>query len=231
MAITVFDQIVKLSKQLFPRGRVFRMPTGRYFEGLVRGLAESERRYHDDSVSVLNSVLPDNEFFTADDATDWERRLGMIVSENVDLELRKLAILRKLQFPGQAKARQSQVWFQGQLQAAGFNVYVYENLTNESPYDVSGDPSILSDIEYGMVDYGEEEYGSYFNNKIVNFIHEGFDDHFNEGGSYRASMIIGGSVLGSFAEVSTDRKDEFRQLILRLKPSQFVIYLFVNYNY
>lgn len=226
----VFDRILKLYKQLFPTGRAWWMPVRGLFEGLTIGLSSSGERFYNDSTSLLDSLLPDNDNFTADDATDWERRLGMITNENVDLVDRKLAIMRKMQFPGQARARMAALYIQGQLQAAGFNVWVHENLTNYPPSSVAG-ASILSDIEYGEVNYGEMDFGSYYNNKLVNHIDEGKDDFFDEGGSFRASMIIGGQVLGTWADVSVDRKDEFRQLVLKKKPTQFVIYLLVNYNY
>lgn len=226
----VFAKIFKAVKSLFPTGRAFFVPLGGIKEGLLLGISEPLNTAYGDSTNIMDVILPDNDNFTEDDATDWERRYGLISNPDVPLEDRKQAIIRKMAFPGQAKARQSLTYFQAQLQAAGFNVYVYENLTNFSPESVAGS-SILSDIEYGDVEYGEEDYGVYYNNKIVNYIQEGKDDHFNEGGSFRASLIIGGSILGTYANVNVDRKDEFRQLILNLKAGQYVVYLLINYTY
>ena len=229
--LTIFDKILILARQLFPTGRAFNVHYKSVIEGLEKAFASSEERLYNDSVSILDSSLPDNENFTADDATAWEARLGLITNTAVYLEDRKSAILRKLQFPGTAKARLSQTWFQSQLQAAGFDVYVYENLDNASPFFVSGASSILSNVEYGQRNYGQARYGGFYNNKLVNHLPEGADDNFNAGGTFKTSLIIGGPTLGSFANVNIDRKEEFRQLILRLKPGTYVAYLFINYNY
>ena len=71
------------------------MPENSYLENLMYALSLSENQAYNDALAIQNSILPDNAEFTADDATDWERRLGMIISPLVDLELRKLAIRRK----------------------------------------------------------------------------------------------------------------------------------------
>lgn len=227
----IYDKIIKLSRQLLPSGRAFKMPIGGYFEGVIKGLSLSEERFYNDAESILDSQLPDNENFTADDATDWNVRLGMIVNPDVDLEDRKLAILRKLQFPGQAKARMSVTWLQSQIQAAGFDVYVYENLNNASPESIYGDVGQFNYVEFSEYEFGETEFGKYYNNKIVNHIEEGADNSFDDGGTFRTSLIFGGPTTGTFATVNVNRKDEFRQLILRLKGTQYIGYLFINYNY
>ena len=81
------------------------MPENSYLENLMYALSLSENQAYNDALAIQNSILPDNAEFTADDATDWERRLGMIISPLVDLELRKLAIRRKMNHPGDIKAR------------------------------------------------------------------------------------------------------------------------------
>lgn len=229
--MTVSERLFKLYKQLFPTGRAWWMPVFGIFEALIIGLVPSQKRLYDDSVSVLDSILPDNDNFTEDDATDWERRLGMVQNPDVPLEDRKQAIIRKLQFPGQAKARMSTTYMQYQLQLAGFDVYVYENLTNQSPLDWSGDPDIIENIEYGEAEYNDVEYGGDYNNKLVNHIEEGLDNRFNDGGTFRTALFIGGPTVGSYATVNEDRKTEFRQLLLKLKGNTTILYLFINYGY
>src|SRR5688572_21021930 len=125
--MSVLNKIQSLSKQLLPTGRAFKVPKDSYFQKLIDGLAESEQRAYDDALSILNSAIPDNDNFTADDATDWERRLGLITGDGVSLADRKLAILRKYNHPGEIKARQHYLFLQKQLRDAGFDVYVHEN--------------------------------------------------------------------------------------------------------
>ena len=121
------DQLKKLSRQLLPSGRAFRMPFGGFFEKLSFSLVESESRFLDDSFSILSSLLPDNSDFTTIDAAQWETRLGIITNESVSLDDRKSAISRKLAHPGTVKPRQNYVYLEGQLRQAGFDVYVHEN--------------------------------------------------------------------------------------------------------
>jgi len=226
------DLIEKLSKLLFPTGRAFRIPPGGQFEKLISGLAKSESRAYDDAVSILNSLLPDNDFFTSDDATDWERRLGLITNPSVSLADRKAALIRKINHPGTIKARQNYLYVQQQLQDAGFNVYVYENIFLPGPITktplqvslVSGNVFQLGDRQLGQLQSGE----TYFQ-KVVNYIDEQLDSIFDEGSNLRNTFFIGGIPIGTYANVDVNRKNEFRQLILKLKPAQTVAYLFINF--
>lgn len=226
-----YNKIYQLYRRLFPTGRAFNIPYQGFFDNVITGLSYSTNRLASDSQSILDSLLPDNDNFSEDDATQWEKRLGMITNTSVSLEDRKLAILRKLAFPNNIPARMPISWLESQLQAAGFNVYAYENLDNLSPYDVSGSVEILSDYEHGEFEHGEIETGEFYNNVIANFLPEGADDGFNDGGSFRSSIIIGGNTRGSFASVDVNRKNEFRQLILKLKGTSKIAYLFINYTY
>ena len=234
MALT--DQILALARQLYPTGRAFRMFFGSDFEKLNQGLAVSEAQVAQDALSILNSVLPDNDSFTVDDATDWERRLGLITNSSVSLSDRKLAIKRKMNFPGTIPARQSYLYIQGQLQAAGFNVYVFPNIfpdgsggyITKDPTTVSGGLG-LGTHELGDLELGDFELGASFNNIVANHIEEPLDSIFDPGANYRSSFYIGGGYLGTFANVDINRKAEFRQLILKLKPTQTIAFLLINY--
>lgn len=248
------DKILKLTKQLYPRSRGFKIINGSWYEKLHIALNKSEARAYADASSILNSILPDNDGFTADDATDWERRLGLISNPAVPLEDRKLAIKRKMNHPGTIKARQHYLYIQGQLQAAGFNVYVYENLSGTDIADFIVVPDVgeldeyeLDEIELGdaisvypdlfvvaeldTVDLGAAELNDYiYTNKVVNSIPESGDAFFNVGETLRSTFFIGGNPAGTFADVPLVRRDEFRQLILKLKPVQSVAYLLINYT-
>jgi hypothetical protein len=71
--------------------------------------------------------------------------------------------------------------------------------------------------------------GIYYNNLIANRIDESLDVTFDIGSNLRATFFVGGETLGTFADVDIQRKEEFRQLILKLKPVQSIGFLLINY--
>lgn len=232
----IADRFLKISRQLYPKGRAFKMPEDGILESLHKALSLSEERLWDDVKSTLDSSLPDNDNFTAEDATRLERAYGIISNSNVSLEDRKLAIKRKMNHPGTVRARQHYLYLQGQLQAAGFDVYVYENrfddgaggLTTKTPEELSGG-SFITDVEHGEFEHGENEHGGFYNNLIANHIDEDEDLGFEIGDNLRSTFFIGGDPIGSFAVVDEARKKEFRQLVLRIKPVQSIAFLFIHY--
>jgi uncharacterized protein YmfQ (DUF2313 family) len=230
------EKILALTRQLYPTGRAFKMPFNGFLEKLHIGLALSEARFYDDAISILGDILPDNANFGEDDATDWERRLGLITNISVPLADRKLAILRKINFPGVVPARQSHLFLQKQLQDAGFNVFVYENRFPDYPSGyVTKTPeelyagSFITSINHGQFNHGQFNHGGVYNNLIVNHIDESLDFGFSIGDNLRSTFFIGGATIGTYADVDVNRKNEFRQLILRVKPAQMVGFLFINY--
>jgi hypothetical protein len=236
MIINPISSFIKLTKQLYPSGRAFKMADNSYFRKLHEGLSKSEKTAYESAFSILDSAIPDNDNFTADDATAWERRLGLITNTAVSLANRKAAIIRKMNHPGNIPARSNYRFLEGQLQAAGFDVYVHENrfpdgmggYTTQNPIDLSGGVGAVSP-QYGDFQYGDQQYGAYYGNIIVNYIEEDVDSLFNIGENLRSTFFIGGAVLGDFANVDLSRKKEFRQLILKIKPVQNVGFLFINY--
>lgn len=227
------DRIMYLTNSLYPTGRAFKNVVGGWRESLHKGLSKSEDRAYNDALSLFDSTIPDNDNFTADDATIWEARLG-IVTSNTDLETRKMAIRQKLAYPSQAKARGNYRFVEKQLRDAGFDVYVYENRFDDGMggYETI-DPITLAGMSamsrHGEFNHGEALHGPFFSNIVVNFLDEDRDNNFNVGSNLRSTFFIGGSTVGAYADVPTSRKTEFRHLILRLKPVQTVAYLFVNY--
>ena len=254
--MATIDKIKKITRQLYPTGRAFNMSAGGNFEKLHSGLAESEARAVDDANAILFSILPDNANFTVDDAEDWERRLGMITSPGVSLPDRMAAIIRKMNHPGDIPARQSWDYLQDSLQLAGFDVYVHENIPEQSPQNFiiapemiemdsagseMGDggemanvfslfPSFFNIPEMGEIEMGAVEMDDYsFNNLVVNNISEFLDSYYSIVDNYRSTFFVGGQIKGTFADVDINRKDEFRQTILRIKPAQSVGILLINY--
>lgn len=235
------ETIVQLSRQLYPPGRAFAMPTGGDLEALHRALAQSEARAWNDAMSILDSILPDNDNFTEDDATDWERRLGIYSGTGTSLADRKLAILRKINHPGTVKARQNYLYLQNQLRAAGFDVYVYENIFDDGGggFETRTPGQILAyAVGYASIggfSLGEVNLNDTWGTGIgtvtvaANHLEESRDADFSFGDNWRSSFFIAGAAVDEFAEVEEVRKIEFRQLILRIKPVASAGILFVNY--
>jgi len=223
----VFEKIMSLTRQLYPTGRAFKMPFGGYLEKLHLGLSEREVQAYSDAISILNSILPDNDNFTVDDATDWERRLGMITNQSTSLADRKLAITRKLQYPGKNPAKGHYLNLERELQLAGFDVYIFENIPAQTPFAFSG-INTTTQIQHGQGQHGQIQHGLVLTNKIANYIDESLDLFHNLGGSYKSTFFIA-DAYGGMANVPLARKDEFRQLILKIKRVQSIGFLYVNY--
>jgi uncharacterized protein YmfQ (DUF2313 family) len=220
--VPVYSGVIRrLTKTLYPEGRAWWQNKEGIFNKFHEALSYSEARAYENARNILQSILPDNSTFNEIDATNWERALGIIINTSLDLETRKTAILRKMKFPGSIKARQSAEYLQDQLQLAGFDVYVF---------NANG---VQTTAFYGTFNYGELKYGQdgFGGTTIANYIDESKDAAFDFGIdiNLRATFFIGASVLGNFANVPANRKDEFRELILKIKPAQTAGSLLVNY--
>lgn len=236
--MSITSKIKSLSLQLFPTGRAFWNKIDSDKDKLLNALVASETRAYNDALLLFDSILPDNVNFSADDATLWEVRLGLIVNPLVQLEDRKDAIKRKMNHPGTISARQNWRYLQGQLQAAGFDVYVYENRFSDGLGGyTTKTPTVFSLLPYPLryfmhspfVQHGQIQHGTTPANKVVNHIDESIDVYFNIGNNLRSTFFVGGPTEGSWATVDANRKDEFRQLILKIKPVQTVGFLLINF--
>ncbi len=276
--------MIKLTKRLYPSGRAFRIVSGSTKEKLHSALAESENQAYTDALGVLDSILPDNPNFTTEDATDWERRLGLITNQFVPLSDRMLAIKRKMNHPGTIPARQHYKYIEGQLQAAGFNVIVTENrfplpemlngqmglgemgamemggeVSNPDKYGVI-DPNDATNVadQMGVIEMGGGQMGGFYSGNPFEIIANNIDpekdaDFFTDNviaemgdGSQmgeismaqsvdyydklRFTFFISGDAFPSDAIISFDRKAEFRQLVLKLKPANTVAFVFAEYT-
>lgn len=234
--MTIQELILQQKRRRYPKGRAFRMNLDGYMYGVHRALSVSEAQAYNDSIAVLWSLLPDNERFTIADATDWNRRLAMIINVATPLPDRAAAIRRKMAAPGIQPAKAHFLYIQTQLQAAGFNVYVYENIfpdypdgtITRSPVDINA--AILTQVQQGDRQQGNGvQQGGYINQVVVNSLDNNVDAQFDIGPNLRATFFIGGATLGTYANVLATREQEFRQLILNLKQVQMVGILFVHY--
>lgn len=252
----MLSKFIQLSKQLLPKGRIFNIPEGGTLESLNNEDSYWDNEASDDIKGILYSILPDNDNFTAEDATRWEQRLGLITNTAASLDNRKLAIKRKMNHPGSILARQSSDYIQDQLQAAGFDVYIHENLPLQTVENALGATvgiiqmgdgemgdglqmgsvyeyfsGLFSTYEMGEGEMGEVEMGGvHFKNIVANRIDEIEDQWHGTGSDNSNVFFVGGEIFANFANVDENRKDEFRQLILRLKPAQSVAFLLINYT-
>jgi hypothetical protein len=212
------------------------MYIGSLIERIHRALGISEATAHNNSVEILDTILPDNDNFTAVDATRWEERLGMITNPLVNLEDRKLAIKRKLNYPGLIRARQSIDYLQGQLNDAGFDVtcYRYNGLLPNQILTPEQMLPLAQHASTGVYHTSNETFHADPNSNVLytdcvaNNIDEVLDANFPVPNP-EWTFIVSSPDIGTFANVPIQRKDEFRQLILRLKPVNSVGFLFINY--
>lgn len=227
--MALIDEIKQLTKSLYPTGRAFKMPVDSEFQKLHDGINPSLSRAYQAAKSILDSILPDNANFTIDDANQWEVRLGLITNQLVPLADRKLAIQRKMNHPGAIKARQHFKYMEGQLRAAGFDVYVFENISQQSPLVVTGGFGgvILDhgDINHGPGDHGENTYGDIVARNLDPVI----DAFYDIGPNLSRTFFVGGNPLGTFADVDVNRRLELRELIFKIKPVETIGFLIINY--
>jgi hypothetical protein len=211
------------------------------FWRFLRAISLSFGRALSAATSVFDSIFPDNNNFTAADAEIQERLYGLPTNSSVPLADRKLAIYRRMAHPGEQPARQGALFIEQQLQAAGFDVYVYENRFFEgSPASwITKTPTEILGVgvgfaAYGLFGYGELGYGDTFAlsgvTVIANYLEEAKDEYFNFGSNYRSSFFIAGATITTFADVPAVRKTELRQLLLTLKPTNTAGWLFVNFT-
>lgn len=226
----VTQQLINLTKRLFPTGRAFKANDGGTLDDIYRALNEEQEVAYNDVVGILDSILPDNPNFTAEDASDWERRLGIAASSTTSLDDRKAAISRKYAHPGNIPARQHHLYIEGQLQAAGFNVFVHENLTGEAPDTYVTTPVFTHGSTIAFHGSGVTSGGGLATFLVVNSIDPEIDATFNLGSDFRNVFFIGGQTLGTTADVPATRETEFRQLILNLKPTHLAAALIINYT-
>jgi hypothetical protein len=187
-------------------------------------------------VNVQDAALPDNPNFTIEDAHRWYARLGLYDSGAVSLSDMKMAITQKMSWAVTPLDKQRYLFIQGQLQAAGFDVYVYENRflpgpTTKTVAEVLGIPvgrAVYGSFHYGEVDYNET-YATAGVSLLANYIEDEKDATFSIGSNYRSTFFVAGATIDTFADVPESRHIEFRQLLLQLKPAQTVGFLFINY--
>lgn len=226
--------MMKFVRQLYPTGRAYKIPEGSNYELLHDAINESVYKYLDDVKSIYDTLLPDNDNFTEEDAAIWEKRLAITASG--DLEQRKDNIGRKLNYPNNTLGRQSLVYIQDQLQRAGFNIYVHQNkfddgmggFTTINPGDGTG-----SYTQHGLGVHGISSHGSTgfpYESIVANYVNKALEyAPIFTPTQLKATFFVGDQTFPNTASVSAERENELRKLLLTLKPQQMVVYLLVNY--
>lgn len=230
----LIEKIKSLTRQILPSGRAFRLFG--WGDLLIEAIAEVEANAYSDSVSLLDSLMPDTDRFSADDCTTWERILGVATNANNTLQDRRSAIRRKMSNPGVNPAKGHLLYMQQQLQEADFPVYVFANkfdaypdgYTTMNPATVSA--SLISSSQHGDRQHGQGVQSSYINQVAANSIENSVDVYFNPGANLNSTFFIGGMPLGTYANVPASREVEFRQTILQLKQTHRIGFLLINYT-
>lgn len=224
------DIMSNLAIDLYPTGRAFNMPKGGVADNLHVALNRSFIRLVNAGVSVLDSTFPDNENFNTDDCLLWEYRLGLRTNESLPIQDRRDAILRKISRGRNVQARQGKAYIESQLRIAGFNVYVHENtIPYRTPEDIiSG--SVNTTQHGGSTQHGIGlQHGATSVQLIANSSSP--NESFSVGSqNLWASFFIGGFVLGESAVIPENREQEFRELVLKLKPAHLIAYTFINFT-
>lgn len=253
--MSISEDLKKVTQQLYPTGRAFGVNKDGVRDELEDALIIQEVEFYNESMDILNELLPDNDDFTTQFATNWEQRLELITDPLLSLADRKAAILRKMNHPGDIPARQSWDYMQEQLQLANFDVYVHDNttgmdinqvLSNNSAiyqlgqgqlgqYQLASVQSIFSSyftctqLGNSQLGQGQLGYCENYSRKVVNNINWEKDQYFIINDWYKV-FYVGAINLGDFADVLTTRREEFRQLILKIKPVNTVAVLLINYT-
>ena len=228
----IFDKILKLTKQLFPTGRAFKISQGTTIEKTLFALGKSEGRAVDFVLSTLYRILPDNDNFTDEDATLWEQRLGLKVNTGIDLATRKSLILRKYAYPGDEIYRANWGFIERQLRLAGYDVYVQEN---RFPDGFGGWEYVnaleTENVQHSAnVEHSEDtEMGGNNLDLVVNvpIRNEPFD--IGDPDNQKGSFFICGETYPDRANVRPDLEIEFRKLILTLKPANTFAILLIDF--
>lgn len=229
----LLDKIKSLTKQLLPTGRAFHLFG--WGDAFIEAVSEVEANFYTDSISILDSLMPDTNRFSADDCTTWERILGVATNASNTLDDRRSAIRRKMSNPGVNPAKGHLLYMQQQLQEAGFPVYVFANkfdaypsgYTTMSPQSVS--TSLITQSQHGDRQHGDSIQSAYVNQVVTNSLENRVDLYFNPTTDLSSTFFIGGNPLGSYVNIPATREVEFRQTILQLKQTHRIAFLLINY--
>ena len=227
-----------LADQLYPTGRAWRIYSENNIGKIHEAINETFLDLREEGFALINSVIPDNPYFTNEDCLFWEGKLGIISNSNLTIEQRRNIILNKLSFPRNIKARQSMKYIEKQLHLNGFTeVRVYANIfynPNGTHYYMS--PQQLSQQAAMVVQHGgntqhsnSTQHGDANVEVIANSVN---DENYSIGGNENlwATFFIASPIsVTEKGFVPNSRKKEFKELVLKLKPANTVAFTLINY--
>lgn len=159
----------------------------------------------------------------------------MVSNESLDIQIRKDAINRRMSRGRNVKARQHINYLQYQLQSAGFDVYIHENGFVESGVLVYKKPQEILFLQPENVQHGGAtqhgigvQHGG-VNSEVIANSYKPNEIYSVADENLYATFFIGGETLGASTEVALNRQEEFRELVLKLKPAHLVAFTFINY--
>jgi len=238
-----FDDIFRQKLSLLPTGRAFWTFPREIRNVFLRVMAKEDKRLVDDAETVKAGVVPEHNDFNTTHAKAWERALKLPISPNLTLSQRKAVIARKLNHPGDILGRGSSPYLNWTVQQAGFGVNLYRNrFDGEAKFP----DEMVGNQYWDDTEYGEAQYGGYGVELIANHLEPKRDinDHFPNGLSdmyaigrkaMRAVIYIADDLQfdnsgNAYAQIPLNRRTEFRNLILTVKPSRSIALCFVEYT-
>jgi hypothetical protein len=232
---SVSSLMSNLATQLYPTGRAWYMLKNSVMEKFHSAINVSFVRLVDDARQTLDSCFPDNNNFSEDDCNLWEYRFGMRTNPTLSLAVRKEAIYRRMARGRNVPARQHIKYLEYQLQLAGFNVWLHENGFIEDGVRVFKKPQDIIALMPENVQHGGTtqhgvgvQHGGVNADVIANSYKQ--NELYSVADEYLwSTFFIGGENLGDVAEVPENRLEEFRELVLKLKPAHLVAFTFINY--
>ena len=218
------NDILKSKKQLLPTGRAFYVPVGGVFEKLLLGMADAESEALNEALSILDTIIPDNENFSADDAARWEQVLSIPTNELNSITDRMASIYRKMRFPSNAKGRQHKNYLEGQLKAANFNVKVYEYGDIKNYF--TNKAHSLDTLHSYDTTHGSGFAIPFYNEIVANYLDGSMETPITPTiENLRNIFWIAGDTFDDFPNIPPYRLEEFRQIILTIKPLHTVAFL------
>lgn len=224
-----------LANQLYPRGRAFNTVKGSVTDKVHSAFNVSFIRLVNNAKSTIDSTFPDNVNFTPEDCTLWEYRFGIVTDTTLSVEDRRAALLRRMGRGRNVPARQHRNYIEYQLRTAGFDVYVFENGFLEGGVIVYKTPEEIIGAGAGVSQHGgTSQHGIGMqhgggNSEVIANSYKPNEPYSVADENLWATFFIGGPNLGDMAIVPEKRQEEFRELVLKLKPAHLIAFTFVNY--
>ena len=217
-------------KGLHFRSMMKRLPTGRAWNGEIqlaylRGIG-SEFNDQDKNIADIADI---NNILFGNKLTVWQEILNLTPVGTI--EEQEQDVIRKLSDVGSLRKED----IEASLRNAGFDVYVHVNGQDPRAYS-GGVPLMTLGDGNAYMGYEDALLGTFESagDIVVNSINAESDESYlpaitGDMATWRYNFFIGGSVFPSIATVDAAREDEFRRLILEIKPLGMWATLLINY--